>query len=214
MEIRSPKRWIYGWSGIFTPVVGSCLSHYIDVYLPCGVWVVWSVGGPWKPPLASTQSCPSSLGRLTQVHCPDSKSQLPGGLQAPSLTEISSNLTVDFVPGPWTAWNTTWWMTWNASWKVASQKWLKNTVCSLVTHCERDRFVWQRVWGRGSLFKKNKTAYSEFCRGGHSDLCNLPAWRGRSRSMPKCISQLPAPQHMHAKGVRWPCRKPVPEHIQ
>lgn len=156
MEIRSPKRWIYGWSGIFTPVVGSCLSHYIDVYLPCGVWVVWSVGGPWKPPLASTQSCPSSLGRLTQVHCPDSKSQLPGGLQAPSLTEISSNLTVDFVPGPWTAWNTTWWMTWNASWKVASQKWLKNTVCSLVTHCEWDRFVWQRVWGRGSLFKKKK----------------------------------------------------------
>lgn len=114
MEMRSPIRWIYGWSGISTPVVGSCLSHYIDVYLPCGVWVVWSVGGPWKPPLASTHSCPSSLGRLTQVHCPDSKSQLPGGLQAPSLTEISSNLTVDLVPGPWTAWNTTWWMTWNA----------------------------------------------------------------------------------------------------
>lgn len=96
----------------------SCIFMFILLYwgickvVPSGVWVVWSVGGPWKPPLASTQSWPSSLGMLTQVHCPDSKSQLPGGLQAPSLIEISSNFTVELVPGTWLARNTTWWRTW------------------------------------------------------------------------------------------------------
>lgn len=81
-----------------------CLSEVI----PSGVWVVWSVGGPWKRPLASTQSCPCSLCMLTQLHCPDSKSQLPGGLQAPGLTEISSNFTAELLPGTWVALNTNW----------------------------------------------------------------------------------------------------------
>lgn len=81
------------------------------MYSPCGVWVVWSVTGPWKPPSASTQSCPPAVGRLTQEHCPESKSQLTGGLQAPLVTEISSNLTADAARDSWAAWNATWWTT-------------------------------------------------------------------------------------------------------
>lgn len=81
---------------------------YLIWVAPSGPSVVWSVGGPWKAPLASTQSCPSSLGMLTQLHRPDSKSQFPEGEQAPLVIEKSSICAVESVPGAWTALNTTW----------------------------------------------------------------------------------------------------------
>lgn len=62
--------------------------------------------------------------------------------------------------------------------------------------------------------KLEKAAYTELCRGGHSDLCHLPACRGRFRSLPKCILQLPAAQQMHGKDVTRPHRYPVPEQVQ
>lgn len=76
-------------------------SH--GVYLPSAVSVVWSIKEPWKTLLATTQSCPPTVGRLTQEHSPDPKSQLAGGLQGPSLTEMSSNLILDAELDPWTA---------------------------------------------------------------------------------------------------------------
>ena len=155
--------------------------------IPCGLWVVWSVGGPWKPPLAITQSCPSSLGTLIQLHCPDSKSQLPGGLQAPSLTETSSSFGTGSVSDCRTALNPTWWGTWTVLGGI-SQEWQIHTECSLF-------MVWL------SESKKVKTAYTVFPRGGHGDLCHLPACRGLSRPLPKGITQLPAQQHMHSQAV-------------
>lgn len=83
----------------------------VKVHLPSGVWVVWSVSGPWMCPLASTQSCPSSLGTLRKLQCPDSKSQLPGGGQAPAFQETSSTFTMVLVSRLWMVCNTTWWRT-------------------------------------------------------------------------------------------------------
>lgn len=81
------------------------------VYVPCAVWVVWSTKGPWETPLATIHSCPPAVGTLTQEQSPDPKSQLAGGPQGPSLTEMSSNLILGAECDPWTAWNTTWWVT-------------------------------------------------------------------------------------------------------
>lgn len=149
------KKLLFSLGGIFLLYVNVLMQ--VKVYLPSGVWVVWSVSGPRKPPLASTQSCPSSLWTLSQLHCPDSKSQLPGGRQAPSLKETSSTFTVALVPGIRMVCNTTWLKT------------------QAVFQTDRDK---QEHYSLIDLQLKNgvwQFCYLEFSRRRHSDFGNLPA---------------------------------------
>lgn len=75
------------------------------------------------------------------------------------------------------------------------------SMCFVMTNCETGGVTSSECDEKDY---QSETSYAEFCRGGQSDLCHLPACRGRSR--PKYITQVPTSQHMDCQDVRRLCR--------